>query len=51
MFFTETDVRESWDRVVDYVSRVNESGLGTVVFAGPFHRAIVGTDTYIDELW
>ena len=51
MFFTETNVRESWDRFVDYVNRVNASGLGTVVFAAPFHRTIIGTDTYTDQLW
>lgn len=51
MFFTETDVRDSWDRFTDYVSRVNASGLGTVVFAAPFHRTIIGTDTYTDQLW
>jgi hypothetical protein len=51
MFFSETDVRESWDRFVDYVARVNASGLATVVFAAPFHRTIIGTDTYTDQLW
>jgi len=51
MFFTETDVRESWPRFLDYVERVNASGLAKVVFAAPFHRTIIGTDTYTDQLW
>ena len=51
LFFTETDVRESWDRVLAYVDRINASGLATVVFASPFFRTVLGTDTYTDELW
>ena len=44
-------MRESWPRFLDYVERVNASGLAKVVFAAPFHRTIIGTDTYTDELW
>ena len=51
LFFTDTDVRESWDRFVDYGERVAASGLATVVGAAPFHRTVVGTDTYTDQLW
>ncbi|NNE72838.1 MAG: hypothetical protein HKN26_04175 [Acidimicrobiales bacterium] len=51
LMFTETDVRESWDRIVSYGQRVNDSGLATVVYAAPFHRTKVGTDTYVDEIW
>ena len=51
LFFTDTDVRDSWDRFVDYGERVAASGLATVVGAAPFHRTIVGTDTYTDSLW
>ena len=51
LFFTESDVRQSWDRFGDYAERVAASGLARVVFTGPFHRTIVGTDTYSDQLW
>ncbi len=51
LFFVETDVRESFDRFGDYAARLEASGLGKVVFAAPFHRTVVGTDTYVDELW
>lgn len=51
LFFVDGDVRDAWPRFVEYGERVNGSGLATVVFAAPFFRTVVGTDTYVDQLW
>lgn len=51
LFFVESDVRDVWGRFETYGSALNSSGLASVVFAAPFFRTIVGTDTYVDQLW
>ncbi len=51
LFFAEGDVRDAWPRIVDYADRVNASGVARVVSAAPFHKTVVGTDAYTDELW
>jgi hypothetical protein len=51
LFFVEGDVRDEWQRFIDYGKAVAEAGVGEVVFAAPFFRTVVGTDTYVDELW
>ncbi len=51
LFFIEGDVRAAWPRFVDYAARIDASGMATVVSAAPFHKTILGTDTYVDQLW
>ncbi len=51
LFFTDGDVRESWDRFKRYAEVIDESGLAKVVFAAPFHKTVIGTDKYVDEIW
>lgn len=51
LFFCETDPSEIWDQVHTYAEAINNSGLATVSLAAPFIPAIIGTDTYSDELW
>lgn len=49
--FLERDAAEAWAEVAAYAAAIDASGLGRVCFAGPFHKTIVGTDTYADQLW
>ena len=49
--FLEGDTARAWQDVEAYVRAVDASGMGRVCFAGPFHRTVVGTDTYADQLW
>ena len=49
--FLEGDTKQAWNEVHAYADAVNASGLGTVCFAGPFYKTVVGTDTYADQLW
>ena len=41
----------AWDRIHDYATLVDGSGLATVRLAAPFIPTIPGTDTYTDQLW
>lgn len=49
--FLEGEPQQAWADVARYAKAVDESGLGRVCFAGPFHKTVVGTDTYADQLW
>lgn len=51
VFFLDEKPEASWNRFRAYAKAIDESGFGTVRWAGPFYPTIVGTDTYIDELW
>ena len=51
LLFLEGDVESAWSSVAAYAEAVDRSGLGRVRFAGPFHRTVVGTDRYADQLW
>ncbi len=51
MFFTDNDVREDYDRFRRYAETIDESGLAKVTFVAPFHRTVIGTDKYVDEIW
>lgn len=51
MFFLEEKPEGSWDRFRAYAEKVDASGKAKVLFAGPFYRTVVGTDTYTDQLW
>jgi hypothetical protein len=49
--FLEGETEQGWADVARYAAAIDESGLGRVCFAGPFHKTVVGTDTYADQLW
>ncbi len=51
IFFTDGDVREQVDAVRAYTDAVDASGIGEVLLAAPFIRTVVGTDTYVDQIW
>jgi hypothetical protein len=51
LFFLSGDVRQSEQRVRAYTAGVEASGLATLRLAAPFFASVVGTDTYIDQLW
>ncbi|MCP4904887.1 MAG: hypothetical protein GY910_07890 [bacterium] len=49
--FLEGRPRQAWDDVRYYAEAIDASGMGHVCFAGPFHKTVVGTNTYADQLW
>jgi hypothetical protein len=49
--FLDGDPRESWDRFVELGKALSGSGLAHAALAAPFIPTVVGTDTYVDELW
>ncbi len=49
--FLEGEPERAWKEVARYAAAIDDSGLGRVCFAGPFHKTVVGTDTYADQLW
>lgn len=51
MFFIDDKPEGSWDRFRAYAQAVEASGKAKVLFAAPFYRTVVGTDTYTDQLW
>lgn len=51
VIFVRGDVTDAIDRVRTYTDTVAAAGLADVHLVAPFLRTIVGTDTYVDELW
>jgi hypothetical protein len=51
LFFVAGDVRASLDRFHRYTDVVATRGLADTALVAPFLRTIVGTDTYVDEIW
>jgi hypothetical protein len=50
--FTETDPRDCWDsHFVGLGDALAASGRGRLLLAAPFVPCVVGTDTYVDQLW
>jgi hypothetical protein len=49
--FVEGAPDEVWAAFRAYADAIDRSGRGVVTFAAPFFAAVVGTDTYLDELW
>ena len=49
--FVRGDVTASLDRMRTYTDGVAAAGLADVHLVAPFFRTVVGTDTYVDELW
>ncbi|HEV8296395.1 MAG TPA: hypothetical protein VGQ20_03830 [Acidimicrobiales bacterium] len=51
LFFLHGDVRATLDRFHTYTNGVEQAGLGTTRLVAPFFRTVIGTDTYVDQLW
>jgi len=51
LLFVRGDVRGSLEGLRSYTAQVEERGLGRTLLVAPFVRTVVGTDTYVDELW
>jgi hypothetical protein len=51
LFFVEGDVRTQLDRMHQYTEAVEKAGIADVLLAAPFLRTVVGTDTYVDQIW
>ena len=51
ILFVRGDVRSALPGVQAYTDRVAADGLATVRLVAPFHRTVIGTDTYVDQLW
>ena len=49
-FLTE-EPDECWDAFRQYGDEVDGGGAGRVTFAAPFIPTVIGTDTYLDQLW
>jgi hypothetical protein len=49
--FVEGQPDDAWAAFGAYADAIERTGRGTVTFAAPFFAAVVGTDTYLDELW
>jgi hypothetical protein len=49
--FVEGAPDDTWGAFHAYADAIEQTGRGTVTFAAPFFAAVVGTDTYLDELW
>jgi hypothetical protein len=51
IFFVDGDVADVLPRLHTYTDAVAAAGLADVHLVAPFFRTVVGTDTYVDELW
>jgi hypothetical protein len=51
LFFARGDVADTLAALRQYTDRVAAAGLADVRLAAPFVRTLVGTDTYVDQLW
>jgi len=51
LWFFDLDPEEEWSALLDRQANVAARGVGRVVWSSSFVGTVVGTDTYIDELW
>ena len=51
MLLVKGDVRDALPRVRAYTDRIVAEDLAAVRLVAPFVKTVVGTDTYVDELW
>jgi len=49
-FLTE-EPDQCWDAFRQYGDDIDAGGAGRVTFAAPFIPTVIGTDTYLDQLW
>lgn len=48
--FLEGDTKQAWQEVAAYAAAINDSDQGSICFAGPFYKTVVGTNKYVDQL-
>jgi len=51
LFFIDGDVRETLGAFRAYTDALAADGLADTALVAPFLRTIVGTDTYVDQIW
>lgn len=51
LHFVEGAPEDACDHFGQLADDLAGSGLGRVVFASPFRPTVIGTDTYVDQLW
>jgi hypothetical protein len=51
LMFVKGDVRDALDGIRTYTQSIESEGLATTRLVAPFFRTVVGTDTYVDQLW
>ncbi len=51
LLFLHGDVRNEIERVQTYTAAIEREGLGQCRLGAPFFRTVIGTDTYVDQLW
>jgi hypothetical protein len=51
MCFVRGDVRDALSPLRAYTERIESERLATTRLVAPFLRTVVGTDTYVDQLW
>jgi hypothetical protein len=49
--FVEGDVRDTLAELRTYTDNIEAAGLATTHLVAPFLRTVVGTDTYVEDLW
>lgn len=51
MLLTMVEPHRGFERFHVYTAAIEATGLATTVLVAPFLRTVVGTDTYVDQLW
>ncbi len=51
VFFVSGEVRDGLDPFRRYTDAVAAKGLADTALVAPFFRTVVGTDTYVDQIW
>jgi hypothetical protein len=51
LWFFDRDPADEWSALLDRQAAVAVPGIGRVVWSSSFIATVVGTDTYIDDLW
>ena len=51
LLFVGGDVKQALAGVRDYTDAVEAAGLARTRLVAPFYRTVIGTDTYVDDLW
>jgi hypothetical protein len=51
LFFVRGEVRDTLDRLRAYTEAIEAAGLADIRLVAPFFATVIGTDTYVDQLW
>jgi hypothetical protein len=51
VFFVGGDVRDSLERFRRYTDSIATDGIADTALVAPFLRTVIGTDTYLDQIW